>query len=282
MVRKMKKKVAISVVVLTMACSSILCLGQDQESAQEQFSNKAAQVSHQKVTSQAVLKTGQKDDSKKDANFNPKNNVNLSQSEQGVAVQDSVNQKLNSETVGQANDVSDKPSVGDSQMMSPERNPIESTNMGQVNEGDQINSTNQSQMVENNLADTPTLLAMPTASIGTWTVQVYPDWLITITISADGTVTRVDKSSGYDYYAQPQSAYFNGVYDRGNGYYELVGDNGYKQAIMIPGGIGGANIKYTFGFHLEGTSLVPVLWQTGEHSEFDFSSPLGGLGLVKQ
>ncbi|CAM4215268.1 hypothetical protein AT575_05465 [Streptococcus penaeicida] len=278
----MKKKIMISAVVLTLACSSILCLGQDQESAQEQFNNKAIPVSHQKAASKAVVKDSQKVDGKKATISSLQNNISLPQEEHGVTAQGSENQTLNSDTVSQANAVSEKSSKASSQVISEASLSDGSVTKAQTNASAETNTTSQSQEVVANTVVTPTLLPIPAALVGTWTVQPDTDWLVTITISADGTVTRVDKSSGYVRYAQAQTAYFNGVYDRGNGYYELVGNNGYNQAIMIPGGIGGANIKYTFGFQLQGTSLLPVLWQTGINSEFDYSYPLGGSSLVKQ
>lgn len=278
----MKKKIMISAVVLTLACSSILCLGQDQESAQEQFNNKAIPVSYQKAASKAGVKDSQKVDGKKATTSSLQNNIILPQVEQVVAVQASENQTLNSETVSQANVVSEKTTIDTSIVVVPETKPSGIAEKAQTNASAETSTTSQSQDVADKSLVTPTLLPIPAALVGTWSVQPDPDWLVTITISADGTVTRVDKSSGYVHYAQPQSAYFNGVYDRGNGYYELVGNNGYNQAIMIPGGIGGANIKYTFGFQLQGTSLVPVLWQTGNNSEFDYSYPLGGISLIKQ
>lgn len=281
----MKKKVIISAVVLTLACTSILCLGQDQESAQEQFSNKAIPVSHQKAASKTDVKDSQKVEDKKAATASLQNNISLPQEEHVVAVQGSENQTLNSETVSEENVVSENSSIDTSDTSTvavPETKTSGISEKAQTNASAETSTTSQSQDATDKSLVTPTLLPIPAALVGTWTVQPDPDWLVTITILADGTVTRVDKSSGYVHYAQPQTAYFNGVYDRGNGYYELVGNNGYNQAIMIPGGIGGANIKYSFGFQLQGTSLVPVLWQTGTNSEFDYSYPLGGLSLVKQ
>lgn len=277
----MKKKVIISAVVLTLACSSILCLGQDQESAQEQFSNKAIPVSHQKAASKTDVKDSQKVEGKKAATASLQNNISLPQEEQGMTAQASSNQNLNKEAASQATEVTEKSSAS-SQIISEASHTDGSVTKAQTNASAETSTNSQNQEVVDNTVLTPTLLPIPAALVGTWTIQTDPDWLVTITISADGSVTRVDKSSGYVHYAQPQTAYFSGVYDRGNGYYELVGNNGYNQAIMIPGGIGGANIKYSFGFQLQGTSLLPVLWQTGINSEFNYSYPLGGISLVKQ
>ncbi|XCY61986.1 hypothetical protein ABG810_07530 [Streptococcus iniae] len=267
----MKKKFAVSTLVLTLACSSILCFGQEQKSAKKQPISKAIPVSHLKMTR------------KKDANevFKAVDDKKLTSSSpirgnlpQQVQEQSHVNQQTTLPILDEKDQAFELPVTTATQEVA------QVADAKTTNNGEQVNRMSQTPEVAT-LPALQTLMPLPVASIGTWTVQVEPDWLVTITVSADGTVSRVDQSETYTYYSQPQSVHFNGVYDRGNGNYELVGDYGTNQAIMIIGGIGGANIKYTFGMHLDGNSLIPVLWQTDIASEFDFASPLSGPTLRK-
>lgn len=271
----MKKKFALSALALTSACSSILCFGQEQESSKIQSISKSIPVNHKKTTSKQDTNKNLKtvDDQKVPSSF-PNRGKLLQEGKNDI------NQQPTLPVLDYKSQTSGIPVTNVLQEVAQNPDKKTTNNDGQINIESQ--TPEQTPEVAATISETPVLMSFPAASIGTWTVQVDPDWLVTISISADGTVSRLDQPEGYAYYAQPQSVHFNGVYDRGNGYYELVGNNGTNQSIMIIAGIGGANIKYSFGMHLEGDKLIPVLWQTGIDSEFNFESPLSGPTLIKQ
>ncbi|MGT2686574.1 hypothetical protein [Streptococcus porcinus] len=273
----MTKKFVVSVLVVLLACSSILYLGQYKEAGKEHFPNRVTSLKQKKAVankntsnlSKLSKKTGDK--KMKTVEFlNNKTDLDKGQS------QEAQNQQAMLPPRDKTSPSSEIPVTGVTKEVNQPNVLDDKENSAQVSKASQSSEEMTPTL------DRSALAPMPVSSIGTWAIQLKSDFFVTITISEDGTVTRVDQSLKSSSDVQSKTVHFKGVYDRGNGNYQLVGNYGADQAIMILGGIGGYNIKYVFGMHVEGNSLTPILWQTGIDSEFDYNVPLTGPTLIKQ
>lgn len=134
-------------------------------------------------------------------------------------------------------------------------------------------------MKKNNIKK-PSLL--PDGIVGTWK-GTKDDITYTLTISEDGTVTRHIDFKDPKKADESRTAKITKTEEKNPGDFQVIITPETDSSILIiGGGIGGANIKYAYGLHLDGNQLTPIIWQTGMDKDFDFSKPAPGLPLTKQ
>ncbi|MGT2887932.1 zinc ribbon domain-containing protein [Streptococcus didelphis] len=144
----------------------------------------------------------------------------------------------------------------------------------------QSGTKNISVTAEKNNVKAPSVF--PEALLGSWTGQ-KDDTTYTLTISEDGNIRKKVSFKDPKKPAEESSAKVTKVDEKPGRNYQLTFENEKDSAIIIiGGGIGGSGIKYAFGLHQDGKTLTPIIWQAGEHAEFDFSKPLPGLALNKE
>lgn len=144
----------------------------------------------------------------------------------------------------------------------------------------QAGTKNISVTSEKNNIKKPSLL--PDGIVGTWK-GTKDDITYTLTISEDGTVTRHIDFKDPKKADESRTAKITKTEEKNPGDFQVIITPETDSSILIiGGGIGGANIKYAYGLHLDGNQLTPIIWQTGMDKDFDFSKPAPGLPLTKQ
>lgn len=144
----------------------------------------------------------------------------------------------------------------------------------------QSGTKNLTVTTEKNNLKKPSLL--PDGLVGSWK-GTKDDITYTLTFAEDGTVTRKVDYKDPKKADESKTAKITKAEEKNPGYYQLIFASESDGALMIiGGGVGGANVKYAYGLHLEGDKITSLIWQSGVNQEFDFSKPLSGLTLSKQ
>ncbi|VTS42312.1 Predicted membrane protein [Streptococcus pseudoporcinus] len=132
---------------------------------------------------------------------------------------------------------------------------------------------------ENNQIKGPSPL--PDGMAGTWK-GIKDDVTYTVIIDEDGTITRKQTYKDPKRKEESSSAKISKAEEKSPGDYRLSFSAGTGEIVIIGGGIGGMNVKYEYGFHLDGDRLTSIIWQTGLDKDFDYSKPAPGLTLTRQ
>lgn len=104
-----------------------------------------------------------------------------------------------------------------------------------------------------------------------------------MSLASDGTITTKVEDQKGNRSKETRTAKISKVEDKGNGFYLYTPDPGSDISALAPeGGLGGANVKYAYGFKISGKTASPVVWQAALTHEFDYTKPLSGVTLQKQ
>ncbi|MGT2935561.1 zinc ribbon domain-containing protein [Streptococcus castoreus] len=122
----------------------------------------------------------------------------------------------------------------------------------------------------------------PESLLGTWTGQKEA-FSVSMTLAKDGTITtKFDFKDGRRA-NETKTAKITKVQEKGNGLFLYTPDPSSDIGALIPGaGLGGVNVKYAYGFRVNGNTASPIVWQAASNSAFDYSKPMVGMTLTKQ
>lgn len=144
----------------------------------------------------------------------------------------------------------------------------------------QSGSKNITVVKEDNQLKAPSVF--PESILGTWTGQAN-GLSIHMSLASDGTITTKVEDQKGNRSKETRTAKISKVEDKGNGFYLYTPDPGSDISALAPeGGLGGANVKYAYGFKISGKTASPVVWQAALTHEFDYTKPLSGVTLQKQ
>ncbi|MGT2866265.1 hypothetical protein [Streptococcus fryi] len=142
-----------------------------------------------------------------------------------------------------------------------------STEQANTESSPQISSDKTSQVTKPQAATT-----IPDVLVGTWSGTSQQATDVSMTISADGTVST---TATFDSNEGPRlsNARLTQIQDLGNSYYVLSFE-GDVEAIM-PGitGLGGAGFKTAQGLKIENNVLKVTTWSAAPDQDYDFSQP---------